>query len=110
MRRVASICSWPGCRALAPPGQARCPEHVSNWGRWGGPKDYGPDWSRIRDQVIREEPWCACGAPSTEAGHKVSLSQGGTHARSNLFGQCHECNQRDALARSVEVRKSKAKQ
>lgn len=47
---------------------------------------------RIREQVLAEEPVCACGAPATEAGHLVARSLGGGYERGNLTGQCRPCN------------------
>src|SRR5437899_2007514 len=105
MRRIASICGQGGCENLAPPGKSRCDEHTSSWRTWDGPQDYGPAWPKVRAQVLLEQPYCACGAKATEAGHILPLSRGGTHARANLHAQCHTCNMRDARLLSAQSRR-----
>lgn len=47
---------------------------------------------RLAPQVLAEEPYCACGAPSQVAGHIVPYAYGGQTVRENLTGQCQPCN------------------
>lgn len=59
---------------------------------------YGRAWKRIRDSYAAEHPLCeVCLAkgvytPTEEIHHKLPLSQGGTHDRSNLMALCKECH------------------
>lgn len=60
--------------------------------RW---KDDLPDnWSCIRDRVLREEPCCGGGRPSTTVDHRTPRSQGVTHDRSNLQALALTCHRR----------------
>lgn len=47
---------------------------------------------KLHHQVLTEEPTCACGAPSAEAGHIIARALGGPDTRDNLTGQCRTCN------------------
>jgi 5-methylcytosine-specific restriction endonuclease McrA len=71
-----------------------CDEHKPK--AWQGSTRSGATRSQreqdLRAQVLREEPVCACGAPSTVAGHIVPHAYGGPYVRSNLKGQCEPCN------------------
>ena len=55
-------------------------------------------WKRIRDKYAAEHPFCeqcyAKGvlAPTEEIHHKLPLSEGGTHDRSNLIALCKSCH------------------
>ncbi len=67
----------------------------SSHGRSGRP------WRRLREQVLREEPWCQirgprCKVTSTTVDHVVPLSVDPSlaHVRSNLRGACTACNYR----------------
>jgi 5-methylcytosine-specific restriction endonuclease McrA len=68
----------------------------SSHGRSGRP------WRRLREQVLREEPWCTlCGRrPSTQVDHILPLSQYPelAHERTNLRGSCARCNARRGAA------------
>jgi 5-methylcytosine-specific restriction endonuclease McrA len=59
----------------------------------------GRPWRRLREQVLREEPYCAIRGPrcrlySTTVDHIVPLSVAPelAHVRSNLRGACGACN------------------
>lgn len=61
----------------------------------------GRPWRRLREQVLREEPWCQirgpkCTGTSTTVDHAVPLSVAPhlAHVRSNLRGACAACNYR----------------
>ncbi|GAA4845559.1 hypothetical protein GCM10023201_41070 [Actinomycetospora corticicola] len=51
----------------------------------------------LHARVVAEEPVCACGAPSTEAGHIVARALGGRDVRENLRGQCTRCNREQII-------------
>jgi 5-methylcytosine-specific restriction endonuclease McrA len=59
-------------------------------------------WTRLRDQVVREEPVCRirlpgiCTIASTTANHRISRKRRPdlTMVRANLEGACRPCNMR----------------
>ena len=99
-------CSFPGCPNLTD--RRFCPEHEKleaqrseRYDRDSATKRrYGRAWKRIRDSYAAEHPLCeVCLAkgvytPTEEIHHKLPLSQGGTHDRSNLMALCKECHAR----------------
>lgn len=58
---------------------------------------YGRAWKRIRDKYAAEHPFCercferGIIVPTEEIHHKLPLSEGGTHDRSNLIALCKSC-------------------
>jgi 5-methylcytosine-specific restriction protein A len=94
MSTLPRPCLEPGCGRLTRSG-SRCREHASGWQRRPSAGTYGWAWTKLRAQVLREEPYCRqCGAPSTEVDHIVGKARGGTDNRSNLQGICHRCHAR----------------
>ena len=99
-------CSFPGCPNLTD--RRFCPEHekleAQRYERYdrdpATKRRYGRAWKRIRDSYAAEHPLCeVCLAkgvytPTEEIHHKLPLSQGGTHDRSNLVALCKECHAR----------------
>lgn len=63
-------------------------------------KRYGRAWKRIRDRHIKAHPLCEeCKkngriTAAEEVHHILPLSQGGTHADSNLMSLCKSCHSR----------------
>ena len=61
-------------------------------------KRYGRAWKRIRDKYAAEHPFCEMCfergiiVPTEEIHHKLPLSEGGTHDRSNLIALCKSCH------------------
>ncbi len=61
-------------------------------------KRYGRAWKRIRDKYAAEHPFCELCfehgiiVPAEEIHHKLPLSEGGTHDRSNLIALCKSCH------------------
>lgn len=59
---------------------------------------YGRAWKRIRDSYVKEHPFCELCfekgilVPVDEVHHKLPLSEGGTHERSNLIALCKSCH------------------
>ena len=59
---------------------------------------YGRAWKRIRDKYAAEHPFCELCfergiiVPTEEIHHKLPLSEGGTHDRSNLIALCKSCH------------------
>jgi len=47
-----------------------------------------PGWSRLRAQVLAEEPNCWCGERASTVDHRVARAFGGTDQRSNLRSLC----------------------
>ena len=97
-------CSYPGCPRLT---DGRfCEEHVKAEAQRYEKYDrdpavrriYGRAWKRIRDSYVQQHPLCErCQEqgkliPTEEVHHKVPLSEGGTHARSNLIALCKSCH------------------
>ena len=105
-RKPRKPCSYPGCPNLTE--NRYCEEHAAKANREydlyvrapDKHKKYGRAWKRIRDSYAREHPLCErCleeGRVSLmdEVHHIVPVSQGGTHARSNLRSLCRSCHQR----------------
>ncbi len=87
MRRnvLATQCGEAGCPERTWYG-GRCPAHG---GGWQGTRPMPPGWSRLRRQVLREQPTCSCGEPSTEVDHILARSLGGDPIdRRNLQALC----------------------
>lgn len=102
-----SVCSHPGCGALAPSGKTRCPAHeaakAKAYDRWRGTaasRGYDGAWKRLRDAHIHAHPLCArCEAQglltlATEVDHvqAVEVAPGRRLDRSNLQSLCHPCH------------------
>jgi len=99
-------CSYPGCPNLTH--ERYCEEHKQKANAQYEKYDrdpavrrrYGRAWKRIRDKYVLEHPLCEqCQekgllVPTEEVHHKVPLSEGGTHARSNLIALCKSCHSR----------------
>lgn len=94
MPRAPKACGKPGCDERVR-GRRYCEAHTV---AWEGSTRSGANTTqadkRLRAQVLAEEPVCACGAPSTEAGHIVPHAHGGAYVRENLRGQCTRCNRK----------------
>ena len=103
-RKPKRPCSWPGCPNLT---EGRfCEEHQKEENRryekYGRDpavrRRYGRAWKRIRDKYASEHPLCEqClkegrYVKTEEIHHKLPLSQGGTHERSNLIALCRSCH------------------
>lgn len=89
MNALPRQCVEPRCSGRALKG-SYCRRHSRLWVGGQPSSAYGSTWSRVRAQVLAEEPQCRlCGAPSTEVDHIVALAFGGTHERRNLRGMCH---------------------
>lgn len=107
--------------AVPVPGGGKCPTHRSQtyrqtdrhraerepWRR----VYHTPQWSRLRKQVLREQPVCAspgCQAPSVDVDHIVALQDGGApYDRANLQALCKrhhgQKTKADRMARKQEV-------
>ena len=85
----------------------RCPEHAARHRAAAQAYTserrrtvYGPEYQRLRKQVLAEEEVCAlCGGEPTEADplrvdHIVPLAQGGENRRDNLRAAHQSCNTR----------------
>jgi len=54
---------------------------------------YDSHWVKIRAMFLRHNPQCArCGGMATEAHHKTTLKDGGTHHFDNLMALCKQCH------------------
>nr|WP_253292363.1 HNH endonuclease signature motif containing protein [Blautia sp. MSJ-9] len=97
-------CAYPGCPALVT--GRYCAEHAkkvnSDYEKYGRDKNakrrYGRAWKRIRDKYAAGHPFCekcyerGVLVPVEEIHHKLPLSEGGTHDRSNLIALCKSCH------------------
>ena len=97
-------CAYPGCPRLT--SKRFCPEHEKlnrdQYNRYERSPDinkkYGRAWKRIRDSYAAAHPLCEmCQregrlVPTEEVHHKLPISKGGTHDRSNLMSLCRSCH------------------
>ena len=91
MPRAKKQCGKAGCDERVR-GRTYCAAHEpAAWRGSTGPRRTQA-MQDLREQVLREEPVCACGEPAVEAGHIVGHAYGGAYVRSNLRGQCRACN------------------
>ena len=92
-------CLKSGCPNLVKNG--RCPTHEAQKARAinadrgsAASRGYGPDWRRLRDDVLSREPLCrACAVegivrPADSVDHVIPKSRGGTNDLSNLQPLC----------------------
>jgi 5-methylcytosine-specific restriction protein A len=108
-------CSVPGCPNLAVE-KGRCEEHA--YPVWGGrerataaQRGYDWEWQKIRERVLREEPYCRwCGKPSTTVDHIVPKARGGTDTRSNLQALCGRCRKIKDARDAAEGKRRKRKE
>lgn len=92
------------CSALAVPGKRCCPTHerqrARSYDAHQRPARHAfyrtPEWRALSKQVRREQPWCACGAKTTQADHIKSVRERPDLKleRSNLVGMCRPCHSR----------------
>lgn len=70
----------------------------------------GRTWTRIRNKVLSEEPYCrSCRVNrSTICDHIKPLSLGGTDERSNLAGMCKPCHDEKTAAESARAQGKRA--
>lgn len=101
-------CRYPGCSKLVPSGERYCEKHKSkvnqDYERYGRDKNakrrYGRAWKRIRDSYAAAHPLCelcmekGIYVKTEEIHHRLPLSEGGTHDRSNLIALCKPCHAR----------------
>lgn len=90
-------CGYPGCPNLTD--GRYCKEHekqaASSYEKYGRDpavcRRYGRAWKRIRDKYVSQHPFCELCfekgilVPVQEVHHKLPLSEGGTHEKSNSF-------------------------
>jgi 5-methylcytosine-specific restriction protein A len=101
-------CAEPGCSGRTFQG-SRCQRHSRVWVGGQPSSAYGSGWSRLRAQVLAEEPRCrSCGAPSTEVDHTRAKAFGGADDRSNLRGVCATCHKRKTAGDSRAGKARKA--
>ena len=97
-------CSFPGCPKLT--SGRFCDDHAKVEAKRYEQYDrdpetrrrYGRVWKRIRDAYVKQHPLCElCQqhgrfVPTEEVHHKVPLTEGGTHDKSNLISLCKSCH------------------
>ena len=102
--RPKKPCSHPGCPELVT--GRFCEAHAKQDAREcekyrrdpGTRKRYGRAWRRIRNRYIAAHPLCEeCKragriTPAQEVHHIIPLSEGGTHAETNLMALCRPCH------------------
>ena len=103
-RKPKQPCAYPGCPNLSD--GRYCEQHrklvEKNYEQYSRDpavhKKYGRAWKRIRDSYVKTHPFCercfeqGILVPVDEVHHKVPISQGGTHDRSNLMSLCKSCH------------------
>lgn len=97
-------CAYSGCPKLT---EGRyCEEHKRkaerSYEKYGRDKAvrrrYGRAWKRIRDSYVSTHPFCElCFEKGIivavdEVHHRLPLTEGGTHERSNLISLCKSCH------------------
>lgn len=104
-------CCYPSCPNLT--NERYCKEHkkqasheYEKYGRNPSVRSrYGRAWKRIRDSYVKAHPFCELCfekgslVPVAEVHHKLPLSEGGTHERSNLISLCKSCHAKLHAAR-----------
>ena len=97
-------CSFPGCPKLT--SGRFCDDHAKaeakRYERYDRDPEtrrrYGRVWKRIRDAYVKQHPLCElCQqagrfVPTEEVHHKIPLTAGGTHDKSNLISLCKSCH------------------
>ena len=105
-RKPRRGCGYPGCPRLAVDGGQYCEEHKSltnkQYDRYQRDPDfnkrYDSKWKKIRARYVALHPLCEMClkegryVPVEEVHHIKPLSQGGTHAESNLMSLCKSCH------------------
>lgn len=103
-RKPKQPCAYPGCPKLTD--GRYCEEHrkleakrYETYSRDPSVRrKYGRAWKRIRDSYVKEHPFCekcferGILVSVSEVHHKVPISKGGTHDRSNLMSLCRSCH------------------
>ena len=103
-RKPKQPCAYPGCPKLTD--GRYCEEHrkleakrYETYSRDPSVRrKYGRAWKRIRDSYVKEHPFCeqcferGILVPVSEVHHKIPISKGGTHDRSNLMSLCRSCH------------------
>lgn len=95
-RKMPHVCSIPGCPELAYPPRFRCPAHEREYQQRQEAKrpnahqrGYDHQWRRIRAAFLKANPYCSvCGAPATDAHHKIAKAEGGPDTFDNLIAFC----------------------
>jgi HNH endonuclease len=105
-RKAKHPCHHPGCPNLT---EGRfCEEHQKEENKCyekyhrdpATRKRYGRAWKRIRDSYVKTHPFCELCyeqgrlAEVEEVHHKIPLSEGGTHDKTNLISLCKSCHAR----------------
>lgn len=103
-RKPKRPCSYPNCPRLTD--KQFCDEHERLENKRYEMQDrnpetrkrYGSTWRRVRASYVREHPYCElCFSDGLmrevqEVHHKLPLSKGGTHSKSNLISLCKSCH------------------
>jgi len=105
-------CNYPGCPNLTR--ETYCPEHkkykhidYDKRRPSASKRGYTRLWRKVRRAYLRAHPLCelclkrGLTVPAEEVHHIIPLSQGGTHAFSNLQALCKSCHS------SITARESK---
>ena len=103
-RKPKQPCAYPGCPRLSD--GRYCEEHrklaakqYETYSRDPSVhRKYGRAWKRIRDSYVKGHPYCELCfqhgilVPVDEVHHKIPVSKGGTHEKSNLMSLCKSCH------------------
>jgi 5-methylcytosine-specific restriction endonuclease McrA len=55
-------------------------------------RGYGSKWRIIRAQFLKQNPVCICGAPASEAHHKIPYKLTQDNSWANLQALCKSCH------------------
>ena len=67
---------------------SRCMAHQPAYRGSSSRQGYGSAWRRLRAAVLAANPYCPCGAKTTEVDHIKPRVQGGTDDPANLQAMC----------------------
>ena len=103
-RRPAHPCSEPGCADLARAGESRCKAHEKlrqrEYDAHRRPERHAfyhsREWRALSRLVLKEQPYCACGAKTRQADHILSIKARPDLAldRGNVVARCRPCHSR----------------
>ena len=85
-------CTVPGCPGFGSGkrgNRGKCTRHERPSSAARG---YGYAWQKLRAEILKRSPACACGARATVVDHIVAKRDGGTDHPSNLRSLCRTCH------------------
>jgi len=110
MTRAPSVCSVPGCPAIATD-HGRCATHAATRNRWanGTPGYRDTGWNRAADRarILARDGWRCyiCGRQAVTVDHVVPRSAGGPDTDANKRGICTPCHRAKTAREAAQARR-----